>query len=203
MNKLKAVDKNTVIFLIVLLIIYFGMNLYYNYQSEMMTQVPEASAEELSACSISELPDDRISLTIPSTYVYGASQSDLDNACKAAGYESITLNSDGSATYIITQQQHEAMMKDLHQGISDKLASLPGSEHFKEISEIEYNDDFTSYTVHLSTSGAGFDSSMSALNLKMFTTMYNCFQGVTDESIYIDYVNKSGSTVATLDSKIK
>lgn len=203
MNKLKAVDKNTVIFLIVLLVIYFGINLYYNYQSEIMTQVPEASSEELSVCSLSELEGDRVSLTIPSTYVYGATQADLDNACKAAGYEAMTLNSDGSATYILTKQQHIDMMKDLHQGISDKLASLPGSEHFKEITSIEANDDFTSYTVHLSSSGAGFDSSMSALNLKMFTTMYNCFQGVTDESVYINYLNKSGAAVATFDSKIK
>lgn len=198
----KGFNRSNVTILVVLLILYFGVNLYYNYKAQSLSAVPEADAEALKSCSMNEIDGNRLLLTIPSTYVNGATQENLDAVAEAAGYEKITLNSDGSATYTLTHEQHEKMMKDLHTGISDKLIMLPGSKSFKDIDSIKANEDFTEYTVTLNTIGANFDSSMIAMNLKMFSTMYNCFQGVTDEIIHIEFYNKNGDKIADFNSGV-
>lgn len=198
---MKRIDKKSLIILIVLFVVYFGMSFYYNYKSQMMSEIPEATAKELESCKLEKLENDRIQLTIPATYVYGATQENLDQVAQTAGYESIILNEDGSATYTISKEQHKQMLSDLHTGLNDKLIMLPGSDNFKEIESITSNEDFTDFTVKLTSGGAGFDSSMSAMTLKMYSTMYNAFQGVTNQNVHITYINKSGTTVADFNSK--
>lgn len=194
--------KGSFVFLGALLVIYFGINLYYNYKAETMSVVPETTAEELAVCSLNELSGNRISLTIPKTYVYGATQEDLNKIAEMSKYEAIDLNPDGSATYTITKEQHEKMLSDLSTGINDKLITMPGSEHFKDIDKVTANADFTDYTVILSRDDADFDSSMASMNLKMYTTMYNAFRGITDETMHIKFINQDGSIVAEFDSSI-
>lgn len=194
--------KGSFLFLGALFAIYFGINLYYNYKAETMSVVPETTAEELSVCSLIELSENRVSLTIPKTYVYGAAQEDLNKIAEMSHYEAILLNADGSATYTITKTQHEKMLSDLASGINDKLITMPGSEHFKDIEKVTANDDFTDYTVTLNRHDADFDSSMSSMNLKMYTTMYNAFRGITDETMHIRFINQDGSIVAEFDSSI-
>jgi hypothetical protein len=192
--------KQTTIILLALVVLYAAFVLINSRLENRTINDSSYQQTDLSSCSLVELDDDRIALTIPSDYVYGATASDLENTAKELGYESILLNSDGSATYTITKEQHQAMLADLAAGIREKLDAVPGSDSYDDISSIEANGDFTYYKVTLSSTTADFNASMSVMLFKMYGTMYNCFNGVTDETIVIEYYNKNGDLVASYDS---
>ena len=195
--------KNSIAFLVVLFVIYFLTALYYNYLNEMQPETaPEVSSEELSSCSLNELGGDRIALTIPATYVIDATQETLDETAKASGYEAIVLNEDKSATYYITRAQQQELLDNLSQGLQAKLSDLPGKNSFKDVASVSCNETFTDYTVVLSSSNASYDSSMIAVPLKSYTTMYNVFRGITGESLHISFYNKDMKQIAVLDTQV-
>lgn len=191
--------KNHIIILIGLFGLYFLMNLYINYKSQIMPDAPMATKEELESCSLETISENCVELTVPATYVNNATQEDLNTTAQKAGYESITLNEDGSATYRITPAQHQTMLENLRIGIQDKIKLLPTSPKYDSIDNIITNDDFTSYEVHLNISGTDFDTSMVILNLRMYTAMYQAFCGNNDISMHIDFYDKKGTLVASSD----
>lgn len=192
--------KQTTILLLSLIALYAAFTLINGFMERNTVQKSSVEQVDLSVCKLTELDDNRISLTIPSTYVYGATASDLEHTASELGYESILLNSDGSATYTITKEQHQAMLSDLSTGINEKLNALPNNKQYDDIASISANEDFTHFQVTLTSGSADFNESMSVMTLKMYGTMYNCFNGVTTETIVIDFYNKNGELVATYDS---
>jgi hypothetical protein len=193
-------NKKVTAFLLGLLALYAIFSLVNGFLENRTITGTATQDVDLSACSLVELDDDRIALTIPSSYVYGASQENLDQLAKESSYESIVLNDDGSATYTITKEQHAAMLSDLATGINEKLAALPDSDSYDDIASVEANEDFTEFCVTLSGSSIDFDESMSVMVLKMYAVMYHAFDGVTDEVVTISYYNKSGELVASYTS---
>lgn len=193
---MKSMNKNAFIFLGFLFILYFGVNLYYNYKSQMLSEnISPVSSEQLKCCSMEELENDRVQLTVPAPYVgTDITQEYLDKIAKQSGYESLILNADGSATYIITKQQQQAIISNLDMGIRDKILVTAGSKNYKHITNIDANEDFTHYTVTLDTNSLDNSSAMIASLLKSYTTMYYCYQGVIGETINITYVFGNGST---------
>lgn len=192
--------KQTTIILLALIALYAAFTLINGFLERNTVKDSSVQQVDLSACQLSELDNNRISLSIPSAYVYGATSSDLEHTANELGYESIILNDDGSATYTITKEQHQAMLNDLATGINEKLNALPNNKQYDDIASIEANDDFTHFTVTLTSGTADFDESMTVMPLKMYATMYNCFNGVTTETIVIDFYNKNGEQVASYSS---
>ena len=193
-------NKKVTAFLLGLLALYAVFTLVNGFLENRTVSDSSYQKIDLSACSLVELDGDRVALTIPSDYVYGATQADLDKTAKELSYESILLNEDGSATYTITKEQHATMLSDLATGINEKLAAIPGSDKYDDIASVEANEDFTSFKITLSTSSAEFNESMSVMVFKMYGIMYNAFNGVTDEVITIEFYNKNGDLVASYDS---
>lgn len=189
--------------LIIAAIVLFIVNLaVYLYTSTGSPGVSALTSIDLSVCSKEALSDGRISLTIPSEYVYGASQDDLNKAAEAGGYESITLNENGTATYVITEDQHKQMLLDLAKGINEGLQNIPGSDEYKDVTKVSANSDFTSYEIYTSNTGADYDTSMVVMVLKMYSTMYYAFDGVSDQLIHYDFYNVNNELIATLDANI-
>ncbi len=192
-------NKNIWIFLAVAFVIYFFTAFYYNYQAESTMASADLSDEERSMCDLKELDGDRLSLTVPPTYVNDASQADLDAAAKANGYESITLNENGSATYVITKAQHLEMLDKLSQGIREKMASIPGNGSYKNITSVDSDDDFTEFEIHTKVDKLSDKESMSAINLKLLSTMYHAFKGEGNAPFAVIYYGKDGSVIAKTD----
>lgn len=193
--------KNSIAFLCVLFVLYFIAAFYTNYVNEMQVDTaPEVSESDLASCSINELDDDRIALTIPATYVIDATQETLDATASQFGYEKITLNEDKSATYYLTHKQHEELLSRLHDGLNEKLSALPGKNSFKDVASVSANDIFTDYTVKLSRSSASYDSSMIAVPLKSYSTMYNVFRGIKNLPVHITFYNDEDKVIAEFDS---
>lgn len=88
-----------------------------------------------------------VTLNIPKDFVGDSTQEDLDQICEDNDFQSITLNDDGSATYIMTQEQHDKLIEEYRQQINNDLSNMIGSENYPNFTKIEANADFTEYTI--------------------------------------------------------
>ena len=88
-----------------------------------------------------------VTLTIPKDFVGDTTQEKLDESVKENGYKSATLNSDGSVTYVMTKAQHEEMLAGIRESLDQSLSEMIGSSDYPNITNVEHNDDYTSFTI--------------------------------------------------------
>lgn len=58
-----------------------------------------------------------VEITIPADLVGETTQEELESQALASGVHSVTLNEDGSATYVMSKAQHAQLMKDVADSI--------------------------------------------------------------------------------------
>lgn len=165
---------------------------------EWAAEVPEFA--DLSCCEYEELEGDRVKLTVPGEYTANADQETLNKTASDLGYESITLNENGSVTYIITKSQHEEMLENLHTGITQALTAMIGSKDYNKLAKIEPNDDFTYIKVTLNSKDINYKNSMSMIQFKTYHLLYNAFNGTPDNKLTVEYYNMNGELVLTMGS---
>ena len=136
-----------------------------------------------------------VTLTIPADYVDVNTQEELDSEVADQGYQSATLNSDGSATYVMTKSQHKEMMDGIADGIKQSLSEMIGSEDYPNITAIDSNDDFTEFTVTTKSTGLDMNESFSTMLFYMYGGMYAIFNGNTADNIHVDFVNADSSEI--------
>lgn len=142
-----------------------------------------------------------VKLTIPASFVEGQTQDDLDKVCKEKGYKSITLNEDGSATYILTKNQHKEMMASMAETINDSLKELIGSEDYPSFKDIKVNNDYTEFTVTTTSTELSLVESLSTMMFYTYGGMYNAFNGSNSDNISVTFVNAdTGKTISTSNS---
>lgn len=140
-------------------------------------------------------------LTIPKDYVGDSTQEDLDEICEEHGFQSITLNDDGSATYVMTKSQHKELMEEYRTQINDSLQELVGSENYPNITAIETNDNFTEFTVTTKSTELSLNESFSVMVFYMYGGMYAIFEGTEVDNISVTFVNAdSGEVMNTANS---
>ncbi len=143
-----------------------------------------------------------VTLTIPKDYIGDATQEDLDKLAKEKGIKSITLNSDGSATYVMNKAKHEELLSDTGKKINDALREMVGSEDYPNITAASANDDFTNFTVTTKNKELDFAESFVAMTLYMYGGMYAVFSGEEVDNIHVEFVNAdSGEVISSGDSK--
>lgn len=142
-----------------------------------------------------------VTITIPANYIESASQEDLDEAAEEYGYK-VTLNEDGSATYVMTKSQHKEMMEKLTSSMQESLNSMAESEEYPNITKVTANSDFTEFTVTTKNSEPDLTESFSVMAFYMYGGMYNIFNGTEVDNIHVDFVNvDSGEIISSSDSK--
>ncbi len=143
-----------------------------------------------------------VTLTIPKDFIGETTQEELDEMAKEKGYQSITLNSDGSATYVMTKAQHKELVDGVTQSLNESLAEMVGSEEYPNITAAEANDDFTVFTITTKNTETDLAEAMSVLALYTYGGMYAIFSGVKVDNIHVDFVNDaSGNVIDSYDSK--
>lgn len=132
-----------------------------------------------------------VTITIPADFVGDATQEDLDQHADGEGYKSITLNEDGSATWVMTKTQHKEMMDEISESIDQSLAEMIGSEEYPSISSIEANDDFTDFTVTITGDSLDMSESLCVFSLSMQSGLYHLFNGTSDnvDNVHVSFVN--------------
>ena len=142
-----------------------------------------------------------VTITVPADYVGDVTQEELDAQAKESDIHSITLNEDGSATYVMSKSQHKQMMKDLADSCNASLSDMIGSDDYPNITDIKANSDFTNFTVTTTSTDLDLAESMSIIVFYMYGGMYAIFNGSDVDNIHVDFVNAdSGEIINSADS---
>ncbi len=141
-------------------------------------------------------------LTLPPGYLGKVTQDYLDKIAVQNHYLSITLNTDGSVTYIMTQSQHENMMDGVRNSISDSIEAILDGTTYPNFTDIVASDDYTVFTVTTKGESIDYTEQYSVKLLFGCGQMYNDYNGTPAENIHIDFVNEdSGEIIAFADSE--
>ena len=148
-----------------------------------------------------------VEITIPAETAeyYGfnfESQEEADAYAKEQGFKSATLGDDGSVTIVMSKSQHKKTMEGLSQKIDEALQEMIGSEDYPNITAVEHNDNYTSFTVTTKSEELGFNESFSVLAFYIYGGMYNSFNGTPADNIHVDFINEaSGEVIDSFDSE--
>lgn len=193
--------------LLICIITLSGCSANSNAPADTSSETVETSTEgdmsELDAIGDVEVDENlfTVELTIPADYVGETTQEELDASAKENGYKSITLNDDGSATYVMSKKQHREMMEEMAVNINDRLSDMIGSEDYPNITEITTNDDFTEFTITTTSTELSLNESFSIIVYYMYGGMYNIFNGTPVDNVHVDFVNSdSGEVIGSSDS---
>lgn len=142
-----------------------------------------------------------VELTIPADIIGETTQEKLDQTAKEEGIKSITLNEDGSASYIMTKKKHREMMVDIKASIDEGLKALVGSEDYPNFTKVEANNDYTVFTITTTSTELDLSESFSVLNFYVQGGLYNAFNGTPVDNIHVDFVNAaSGEIISSSNS---
>lgn len=142
-----------------------------------------------------------VEITVPADFVGDTTQAELDAAVQENGYKSATLNTDGSATYVMTQKQHNDMMEELRENFKQQLNEMVGSEDFPNFVKIEANDNFTRFEVTTKSTELNFMESFSTLQFYMISGAYNTFNGTTVDNCSVIFINEqTGEIISEANS---
>jgi len=131
-----------------------------------------------------------VTITIPADYVgEETTQADLDAICAENGYMSITLNEDGSATYVMTKAQHKEMMDETCALIDQSLNEMIGSESYPNITAVEANDDYTEFVVTTKSVELDMAEAFSVMGFYLYGGLYAIYNGVEVDNISVKFVN--------------
>lgn len=172
--------------------------------TEAETESTEDGMKELEA--IGDVDVDKglfnVSLTIPKDFVGETTQEELDESAKEKGYKSATLNSDGSVTYVMTKAQHEKMMAGIRESIDQSLSEMVGSGDYPNITNVEHNDNYTSFTITTKNAEPDLSEYFSVMALYMYGGMYGIFSGEEVDNVHVDFKNAdSGEIIGSSNSE--
>lgn len=145
-----------------------------------------------------------VEITIPSDYIgEDATQDELDAAVERTdGFKSATLNADGSVTYIMTEACHKKLMQDMAQQLDSSLADMVGSEDYPNVTAIDSSDDYTKFTVTLSSDSVTLQDSLMTLVFYMSGGLYHYFStGEPVDNINVRFIDQSGNLLQEANSK--
>lgn len=131
-----------------------------------------------------------VEITVPPDFLEeGTTQETLDETAKEEGIKSITLNDDGSATYIMSKSKHDEMMAGIRESIDESMVEMIDPETYPTFVEVTSNDDYTHFTVKLSSNEVGLSESISVLGFYMLGGLYNAFNGTPVDDVTVFFVN--------------
>lgn len=104
------------------------------------------------------------------------------------------LNEDGTVSITMDKKEHEKMMAELEEAISESLADIMDDE-MSEITSIEPKNHYSEFDVHVSGSEVNVYDSFMSMVLTLQGESYNLFNGTPVESIDVRYYDKDGNLI--------
>ena len=180
-------------------------------ENEVTTEPEEQAADSGSASTNKGIEVDEgllnveINISAESAEFYGIkfeSQEEADNYAKEQGFKSVTLNDDGSVTFIMSKSKHKELMKGLNESFEQALQEMIESEQYPDIVAIEHNDNYSEFKVTTRSEELSFNESFSVMAFYMYGGMYNSFNGTEIDNVHVDFINEaSGEVIDSFDSK--
>lgn len=169
------------------------------------TSTTKNTQEEASTPTISaeKTPERTIKFTVPADFLdKGTTQESLDaEVSKADGFISAKIGADGSATYVMTESRHNDLMQEMRKNIDTELANMADSSDYPNIVSVSASNDYTTFTVTLSTDAVGLQESIMVMAFYMYGGMYNVFNGTPADNVSVEFVNQSGTILESANSR--
>ena len=157
------------------------------------------TGETQSAASVKE--EEKVTLVIPTVYENVTTQEEADQIRDRNGYESATLEEDGSLTIVMSRSQYDELLSSFRESVDRGIAEIISEDYGSSIEKIEYNDDYSVFTVTVSTDEIGIIERQTADELVMYGTLYHIYTAGEADHIQVDYVNRdSGEIIESADS---
>ena len=106
-------------------------------------------------------------------------QVDYDLMAKEEKWESITLNEDGSLTYVMTKDKHDKLIEETVESYKESMDEMIGSEDYPNFLEIDVNENYTEFTVTIKGEELTMEESFSTLGFYMMSGMYHILNDTT------------------------
>ena len=113
----------------------------------------------------------------------------------------VTWNPDDSATYRLTEEEHDRLLADVQSDIQQELNEMCASPYFLDFSSIEANEDCTVFTVVCLSIETTMAEQESVARLFEYGRKFAAYEGCEPGNIHIDYMTKIGNTFVTRDSE--
>lgn len=151
--------------------------------------------------AIKEEPEETVTVVIPTVYESITTQEEADEIREKNGYESATLEEDGSLTIIMSRSRHDEMIRQFRDSVDRGISEILAADTGSEIEKIEYNDDYSVFTVTVEGDEIGIVERQTADELVMYGVLYHIYTGNDVDHIQVDYVNRqSGEVIESADS---
>ncbi len=136
-----------------------------------------------------------VSLNVPADLAKNIRQETID-AGIGTQYQAAFRNQDGSITYKMTKEQHQAMLEQLAVSFDNSLQEMIDDEKYT-ISNITRNNDFTVFDISLDGAEPSVSDSFAAFGLYMYGELYGVFNG---EHVIVNYLDSNGNLIDSDDS---
>ena len=143
-----------------------------------------------------------VTITIPADLVGETTQDELDKSINEKGFKSVTLNSDGSATYVMTKSKHKQILKEFADNFDKGFQDIINSGESPNIISITHNDNFTDFKVEYNGEEVSFEDSFIVITFYYAGGYYGAFSGSRPDNVHVVFVNsKTGKTIQESNSK--
>ena len=139
-----------------------------------------------------------VSLNVPADLAKNIRQETVD-AGIGTQYQAASRNQDGSITYKMTKEQHQAMLEQLAVSFDNSLQEMIDDEKYT-ISNITRNNDFTVFDISLDGAEPSVSDSFAAFSLYMYGELYGVFNGKRPEHVIVNYLDSNGNLIDSDDS---
>lgn len=140
----------------------------------------------------------KVKITLPAVMFAGQAAEEVISAAKEKGIDQVTANADGSYTYTISKKQHAALLAEMKKSLTDAVAKLKEDTSNAFIKDIEYNSDFTAFTVYVDQSANSTFYGIAIFGIGIADMYYQLFSGVKAEDIKIVFTVKNADTKAVI-----
>ena len=149
----------------------------------------------------SDEQDDIVVVVIPTIYENVTTQEEADRIRDENGYLSAELQEDNSLKITMTREQHRKMLEEFKESVDQAIRDITTSENYPTVEKIEYNDEYSVFTVTVNSDEIGIVERQLAEELIMYGTFYHVCSGNDVENIHVDYISKeSGEVLESADS---
>ena len=94
------------------------------------------------------------------------------------------------------------MLTELRESIDQSLSDMVGSNDYPNITNVEHNDDYTSFTITTKNAEPDLSESLAVIGMYMFGGMYGIFAGEEVDNVHVDFVNAdSGEIISSANSE--
>ena len=150
------------------------------------TQAPAPTAapaptEAPAPTDVPEPGDGLINLYIPAEFIGDMSEEDILANAEEMGVQEVYPQEDGSVVYVMTEEAHQKMLKELTDAIDQSLAELTeGEEAVASIRSINHDGDYSNFEFVIDRSVEDGAESLYALSLTLYGVYYQVYSGIPE-----------------------